>query len=66
MKKRGLKGYLPILVMAACAAVLGALTLSGVLDLNRLPELVKKSPDAGRSRGFGAVCAERTLRRDRV
>lgn len=44
MKKRGLKGYLPILVMAACAAVLGALTLSGVLDLNRLPELVKNRP----------------------
>ena len=40
MKKRGLKGYWPVLIMAACAVVLGVLTLSGTLDLNRLPELI--------------------------
>ncbi len=44
MKKRGLKGYWPVLIMAACAVVLGVLTLSGTLDLNRLPELVKNRP----------------------
>lgn len=44
MKKRKLKGYAPVLLMAVLAVVLGILLLCGVLDLNRLMSLASRDP----------------------
>ena len=41
MKKTFLKDYLPLLVVLVCAAVVGALLLTGTLDLDEIPALVQ-------------------------
>lgn len=41
MKQFHIKDYAPILLVLCCAAVLGVLLLSGVLDLNAVPDLVQ-------------------------
>lgn len=37
--KKTLRDYLPILMMLLCAAGFGALLLTGVIDLNTVPQL---------------------------
>lgn len=41
MKEFHLKDYIPIVLVLCCAAVFGALLLSGTLDLNAIPDLVQ-------------------------
>lgn len=41
MKKTFLKDYLPLLVVLVCAAGVGALLLTGTLDLDEIPGLVR-------------------------
>lgn len=43
MKDFRLKDYAPVLLVLCCAAVLGALLLTGVLDLNAIPDLVQNN-----------------------
>ena len=38
--KKTLRDYLPILLMLLCTAGFGILLLTGVLDLNTIPQLV--------------------------
>ena len=42
--KKTLRDYLPILLMLLCAAGFGILLLTGVLDLNTIPQLVDHRP----------------------
>lgn len=42
--KKTLRDYLPILMMLLCAAGFGALLLTGVIDLNTVPQLVEHRP----------------------
>lgn len=44
MKSFKLKDYAPILGMLACAAVFGVLLLTGVIDLDTVPQLVENRP----------------------
>lgn len=43
-KRFQLKNYAPILLMLACAAVLGALLGTGVISLDTIPEFVQEKP----------------------
>ena len=43
MKER-LKSYAPILVMLLCAAIFGTLLLTGIIDLDTVPQLVEHRP----------------------
>lgn len=42
--KKTLRDYLPILLMLLCTAGFGILLLTGVLDLNTIPQLVDHRP----------------------
>lgn len=42
--KKTLRDYLPILLMLLCAAGFGILLLTGVLDLNTIPQLWTTGP----------------------
>ena len=43
-RKKTLRDYLPILLMLLCTAGFGILLLTGVLDLNTIPQLVDHRP----------------------
>lgn len=44
MKKFRLRDYLPVLIMVLCAAIFGVLLVTGVMDLDTVPQLVADRP----------------------